>query len=171
MARSSPAVESVHVGDTLDGELVHSSDPRFPSVMADIGRSFVTGMRRGVVTEAARAWLQVFVGHYPELAGSDNGTWLATRELTFPLFVLTLYSVEGGKSVGPSGFNVDLLRVFERGGETRQPKQQPAPRTGLRSFDQSFHRRPCRRLSQPLAAYRRKPAADKPARRRERTAR
>ena len=120
VARSSPAVESVHVGDTLDGELVHSSDPRFPSVMADIGRSFVTGMRRGVVTEAARAWLQVFVGHYPELAGSDNGTWLATRELTFPLFVLTLYSVEGGKSVGPSGFSVDLLRVFERGGEEQR---------------------------------------------------
>ena len=119
-ARSSPAVESVHVGDSPDGELVHSSDPRFPGVMADIGRGFVAGMRRGVVTEAARAWLQIFVGRYPEMAGSDNGTWLATRELTFPLFVLTLYSVAGGKSVGPSGFSVDLLRVFERGGEEQR---------------------------------------------------
>ena len=120
VARSSPAVESVHVGDTLDGELVHSSDSRFPGVMADIGRGFVAGLRRGVVTEAARAWLQVFVGRYPELSGSDNGTWLATRELTFPLFVLTLYSVAGGKAVGPSGFSVDLLRVFERGGEEQR---------------------------------------------------
>ena len=108
------------MGDTPDGELVHSSDPRFPGVMADIGRGFVAGLRRGVVVEAARAWLQVFVGQYPELPGSDNGAWLVTRELTFPLFVLTLYSVQGGKSVGPSGFSVDLLRVFERGGEEQR---------------------------------------------------
>jgi hypothetical protein len=42
-----------------------------------------------VVVEAARAWLQVFVGGYKELPASDEGTWLVTRELTFPLFVLT----------------------------------------------------------------------------------
>ena len=118
--RGSPAVEAARVGDVANGELVHSSDPRFPGVLADIGRGFVAGMRRGVVVEAARAWLQVFVGQFQPIAGSDGCKWLATRELTFPLFVLTLYSVQGGKSVGPSGFSVDLLRVFERGGEEQR---------------------------------------------------
>ena len=70
--------------------------------------------------EAARAWLQVFVGGYRELPASDEGTWLVTRELTFPLFVLTLYAVQGGKSVGPSGFSVDMLRTFERGGAVQR---------------------------------------------------
>lgn len=96
--RGSAAMEAAHVGDSVDGELVHSSHPRFPGVMADIGRGVVAGMRRGTVVEAARAWLQVFVGGYKELPAADGGTWLASRELTFPLFVLTLYAVQGGIS-------------------------------------------------------------------------
>lgn len=47
-ARGSAAIEAAHVGDAPEGELVHSSDPRFPDVMADIGRGFVESMRRGV---------------------------------------------------------------------------------------------------------------------------
>ena len=118
--RGSAAVEAVHVGDRKEGERVHCSDPRFQGVLGDIGCGFVAGMRRGVVVEAARAWLQVFVGGFAPLAGSDGGEWLLRRELTFELFVLTLYSVQGGKSVGPSGFSVDLLRVFERGGDEQR---------------------------------------------------
>ena len=48
--------------------------------------------------EAARAWLQVFVGGFEPLRGADGGEWLGRDELTFELFVLTLYSVQGGKS-------------------------------------------------------------------------
>jgi hypothetical protein len=65
-----------------------------------------TPYTRGRVPGLARAWLQVFVGQYQPIAGSDDCAWLATRELTFPLFVLTLYSVQGGKSVFTVAGNV-----------------------------------------------------------------
>ena len=118
--RGSPAVAAAHVGDSAEGERVSCFDDRFPELLAATGRQFVDSMRRGTVVEAARAWLQVFVGRYQPLAGADGAEWLATRELTFKLFVQTLYAVQGGKSVGPSGFSVDLLRACGRGGEVQR---------------------------------------------------
>ena len=38
------------------------------------------------------------------------------RQLTFEVFVATLYGMPKGKAVGQSGLSVDLLRAFERGG-------------------------------------------------------
>ena len=116
---SSNTLESIHLQDKKENEQVHYSEKCFPEELGKIGERFVDGMRRGAVAEAARAWIRIFVGGYAPLKGTDGLEWLVQRELTFDLFVQTLYAMPAGKAVGLSGFSIDLLRVFERGGQVQ----------------------------------------------------
>ena len=113
-------LEKVHRCDDPAQEALNTSSTEAGEVLGDVGRRFVESMQRGVVVEAARAWLSVFVGGYPPLRGSDGGKWMLERELTFGLFVATLYAMPGGKSCGQSGFTVEVLRAFERGGAVQR---------------------------------------------------
>ena len=45
-----------------------------------------------------------------------GGHWSLTEELTFDVFVATLYAMPKGKAVGMSGFSVELLTIYEKGG-------------------------------------------------------
>ena len=59
------------------------------------------------------------VGFDP-LLGLGGSAWMIERELTFTVFVTTLYAMPRSKAVGQSGFLVQLLRRFERGGEMQR---------------------------------------------------
>ena len=85
-------------------------------IAADIGRRTVEKLRVGVITAAARVWNEIFLHEHATLGGTADDLWSLELELTFDIFIRTLYVMPKGKAVGQSGFSVELLLVFPRGG-------------------------------------------------------
>jgi len=105
--------------DAAEGAKVHVSGERFESLSKEIGDATVKKLDRGFVVAAAQAWQKLFVGGFEPLTAPDGGEWLLETEVTFELFVTTLYAMPRGKAVGQSGFSVELARSFERSGEVQ----------------------------------------------------
>ena len=118
----------MHENDDPSKPLVHSAEERFTSVSAQIGQACVEKLKRPTVVEAARAWIKTFVGQKEELKGLHGADWALAEELTFPVFVATLYAMPKGKAVGMSGFSVELLRTFGSRGAARSRKSS-SPRS------------------------------------------
>ena len=86
----------------------------------------------GVITAAARVWNEIFLHEHATLGGTADDLWSLELELTFDIFIRTLYVMPKGKAVGQSGFSVELLLVFPRGG-TEQRVFYDAMMADLRS--------------------------------------
>ena len=110
------AMEYMHEGDDPAREQVHTSTERYETLSAEIGTSAVKKLDFGSVVVAAKAWLEIFTEEQEELTSVDGGRFDLHRELTFELFVRTLYAMPKGKAVGQSGFAVEMLTVFKRHG-------------------------------------------------------
>ena len=110
------AMEYMHEGDDPAREQVHTSTERYEQLSAEIGTSAVEKLDFGSVVAAAKAWLEIFTEEQEELRGVDGERFDLQRELTFDLFVRTLYAMPTGKAVGQSGFAVEMLTAFARHG-------------------------------------------------------
>ena len=119
-AKASPAMEFIHATDSLEGECIPVADERFPAAAAAIGEQVVSKLDRGALEELAKAWLEIFVAGFDPIKGVAGGEFLMAEELTFQLFVETLYAMPRGKAVGQSGFSVEVLRVYKKGGPVQR---------------------------------------------------
>ena len=119
-SRASTAMEFMHEGDDASKPKVSCAEAEFQAVSAQIGQACVAKLSRPTVVSAARAWLRIFVGNKEELKGMHGGKWELEEELSFDVFVSTLYAMPKGKAVGMSGFSVELLRTFAKGGREQE---------------------------------------------------
>ena len=85
-------------------------DPRFIPELGRIGEKFVRQMHDAPAVHAGfEAWNKIFMEEFETLKGSDGGVFSLRREITWPVFQETLKCMPKGKSVGASGFSIELL--------------------------------------------------------------
>ena len=110
------AMEYMHEGDDPAKAQVHTSTERYDTLSSEIGTRSVEKLDFGAVAAAAKAWLGIFTEEHEEIEGMDGGKFDLQKEISFDLFVRTLYAMPRGKAVGQSGFSVEMLTAFKKHG-------------------------------------------------------
>ena len=92
------------------GRRIHCGHTDAPALLAQEGQSTIDAIDEGAVVPAIQAFTDKFVGQWPEIKGSDGGTWSLRKEFTFDVFTSLVRGLPA-KAVGASGVALAQLKL------------------------------------------------------------